>query len=145
MEQSMLQVLEGHAVLATELPEFRATLEEHRADTMRHRDQVALCLRLLGREPSAVKAAMATATGMAQGMSSAMARDAIVRNAIADYAAESAEIASYTALVTAAEQESLTEVASICQGILEDEVEMAAWLEERIPDLTVYALTQTAR
>ena len=68
-----------------------------------------------------------------------MASDVILKNVQADYAAESAEIAMYTALIAAAEQNSLTEIAAICSDILDEEVEMAAWLEERIPELTAYA------
>lgn len=144
-EQTMLQVLEGHAILAAEFPEIRAGLEAHRAETLRHRDQVAQCLRLLGREPSSVKTMVATAAGIAQGVSAAMARDAVLKNVQSDYAAESAEIASYTALVAAAEGSSQTEIAEICRGILDEEMDMAVWLEECIPDLTVQILEDAVR
>ncbi len=140
MEQSMLQVLEGHALLAGNLQEIRSGLEKHRAETLHHRDQVAQCLRLLGQQPSSVRTVMATASGVAQGVSTILARDAILKNAQADYAAESAEIALYTTLITAAEQGNRADIAALCRGILEEEVEMAAWLEERIPELTVLTL-----
>ncbi|HEX2861365.1 MAG TPA: DUF892 family protein [Lacunisphaera sp.] len=145
VEQGMLQVLEGHAILATEFPEIRTGLEAHRAETLRHRDQIAACLRQLGREPSPVKTLVATATGVAQGLSTALARDAVLRNVQADYAAESAEIAAYTALIAVAEQCALTDIAAICQGILEDEVEMAVWLEKCIPELAVQTLAGATR
>ena len=54
------------------------------------------------------------------------------------------EIASYKSLIAAAESAGETEVARVCQEILQDEEEMAAWLDERVPEVTQLYLKREA-
>lgn len=140
MEQNMIPVLESHAQCAIPFDRLRDRLDQHLGETYRHREQVARCLRLLGEEPSTVKAMAATASGMVQGIVTSIQPDAMLKNVLADYASESMEIASYTALVSATEELGEDQIADICREILDEEVEMAAWLEGQIPDVTAYAL-----
>jgi ferritin-like metal-binding protein YciE len=140
MEQNMIPVLESHARCAIEYHGLRDRLDQHIGETYRHREQVARCLRLLGAEPSLVKAMAATATGMMQGVATTLQRDAVLKDTVADYTTESMEIATYTALVAAARELGHEQIASICSDILDEEVEMAAWLEEHIPEITTRAV-----
>lgn len=143
MEQEMIPILENHARGAMDLPEVRERLDQHYAETVAHREQVARCLRLVGAEPPLVRAMAAEATGMVRGMASLLPRDAVLADLVSDYAAESREIAVYTALIAAARALNQPEIAAICSQVLNDEVEMAVWIEEHIPEITVNALLPT--
>lgn len=136
MEQSLEQVLLRHAAAARDLPPVQERLEEHLAETQRHRDQVAVCLAVLGEKPSAVKTAAGGFMGAMQGMSTGVFQDELIKNALADYAMEHFEIACYSSLIAAAEDAGLDEIADICSEILREEVAMADWLEHQIPALT---------
>lgn len=140
LESEQIPILDAHARLAEELPEVRESLRRHHAETIGHRDTIAGCLASLGFGPSSVKSAVAAAAGKAQGAASAFFQDAILRDVINDYAAESCEVALYTTIVTAAHHLGFREIEAKCREILDDEVEMAAWLEETIPQLTLLTL-----
>ena len=79
-----------------------------------------------------------------QGMLHAFASDEVMKHALASYAFEQFEAASYRALVTAAEQAGEREAASTCATILRAEEAMAAWLWERLPQLTQQYLQRAA-
>jgi ferritin-like metal-binding protein YciE len=68
-------------------------------------------------------------------------RDEMVKNFLMDHAAENLEIASYTAIVTAARDLGEEDIARTCEQILEEEREMAKWLLENLP----LAVRQTTR
>lgn len=144
MEKSLVQVLENHAKDAEDLPEVRQRDEQHIQETRRHADLVEQCLGILGEKPSTMKSAMGNLMGKVQGASSGMHRDELVKNFLSDYAAEHFEIACYRSLIAAAEELGQPEIARICTEILRDEERMAAWLEERIPEVTRMHLQQTA-
>jgi ferritin-like metal-binding protein YciE len=142
MEQSMEKVLENHAKDAKDQPPMQSRIEEHIIETRSHAERVAECLEILGSKPSALKSAVGTAMGMVQGTSTGMFRDELVKNVLADYAAEHFEIACYRSLIAAAEALDQQEIAEICGEILEEEEAMAAWLEEHIEDITRTVLQQ---
>ena len=80
---------------------------------------------------------LAKASGAVGGFTASLAGDAMVKNLHSGYAAEHAEIASYTVIRAAASEFGDTETVSICDQILSDENEMALWLLEQLPLVTV--------
>jgi ferritin-like metal-binding protein YciE len=76
---------------------------------------------------------VANTLGAVQGMSTAMAKDRMVKDAMASYAIEHFEIASYTAIVTAARDMGHEEIARVCETIITEEQDMADWLEMQLP------------
>ncbi|HYH47441.1 MAG TPA: DUF892 family protein, partial [Thermoanaerobaculia bacterium] len=80
-----------------------------------------------------VKNTLGKVTGFFQGLSTEPARDELVKNALSDYAAEHFEIASYRALIAGARALGETEVARVCEEILQDEERMARFLEQNLP------------
>jgi ferritin-like metal-binding protein YciE len=144
MEQSLAKVLENHAHDAKDHPDMQERIEAHVAETRAHSDQVARCLEILGSKPSTMKAAVGNIMGMVQGASTGMFHDELVKNVLADYAAEHFEIACYTSLIEAAELAGHSEIVEICRGILDEEEAMAEWLESQIPDVTRTVLQQVA-
>ncbi|MFT3781667.1 MAG: DUF892 family protein [Nibricoccus sp.] len=134
MERSLAKVLENHANDAKDYPLIKEKDEEHLEQTRRHASLVEECLALLNEKPSAMKGAMGSTMGTVQGAMSGMFNDEIVKNLLSDYSAEHMEIASYTALIAAADELGHTGISDICAEILEEEEEMADWLLEQIPE-----------
>src|SRR5215212_1396380 len=104
MENALIQVLENHAKDAEDHPQVQSGIQEHIQTTRRHAERVEECIQRLGGDTSTLKSGIAKISGTLQGMSTGVAEDELVKNAIADYAAEQFEIASYRALIAAAEE-----------------------------------------
>jgi ferritin-like metal-binding protein YciE len=139
MEHSLINTLEGHAKDAKEYPQVRAAIERHVEATKRHQDMVQQCVERLGGDTSALKAGMAKMMGAVQGAGSNLLgskeQDTVVKNALAEDASEHFEIASYMALMAAAQAAEDIQTAQMCQTILQDELAMAQWLEQSLPML----------
>jgi ferritin-like metal-binding protein YciE len=144
MERSLAKVLETHIAGAAEFPEIQSRLQQHLIETRGHADQVAACLAQLGGKPSMTKGAFGTMMGTVEGAATGVFRDALLKSFLMDYAAEHMEIASYEALVAAANELGLPEIAAACEAILADETSMAAWLEQCIPEVTAMSLRELA-
>jgi ferritin-like metal-binding protein YciE len=69
------------------------------------------------------------------GIMQEMADDTLVKGALQDHSTEHMEIASYKALIVAADDLGHPEIAETCRGILRDEEAMAAWLDEQLPTI----------
>lgn len=81
---------------------------------------------------------------MGQALGGMAVNDEIVKGAQAGYVFENLEIASYTILIAAAEAVGDTQTREICERILAEEVAMADWLREHLPELTQAYLTRAA-
>jgi len=147
MENSLIHTLEQRIKEAEGHPQIQARDEQHLGETRRHAELIKGCVERLGSSTSALKTGMATVMGKVQGMSTAIAGDTLVKNCIADYAAEQFEVASYTALIAGAQSLGDTETATICQQILSEDLAMAEWLAQNLPAVvqeTLMAQTATA-
>jgi len=136
MENALIQVLENHAKDAEDHPQVQSGIQEHIQTTRRHAERVEECIQRLGGDTSTLKSGIAKISGTLQGMSTGVAEDELVKNAIADYAAEQFEIASYRALIAAAEELGDQETVRICQENLREDEAMAQWLEQQLPTIT---------
>jgi ferritin-like metal-binding protein YciE len=136
MEKALIPILENHAKDAKDHPHVQARIQQHAEETRRHADMIEQCVKSLGSSTSATKTAIGSAFGAVQSVATGMFSDELVKNALMDYAAENFEIASYQALVVAAEEYGDERIIEICEEILDEEIDMAEWLEEQLP-LTV--------
>lgn len=93
-------------------------------------------IKQLGGDVSKIKELTGSIFSTVQGMVAVTPPDAIVKNSLANYAVENFEIACYTSLIAAAEAQGNTEVKRVCSEILEEEREMAKWLEHHLPRIT---------
>jgi ferritin-like metal-binding protein YciE len=101
------------------------------------------CIERLGGSTSTVKSGLSAVMGTVQGMSTGMAKDASVKNVLADYSSEHFEIASYRSLIAVAQAD--LETARVCQDIRRDEESMASWLAQQIPTVTLEMVQQQAQ
>lgn len=144
MEKGLVQVLENHANDVKDRPEMYRKIAEHLEKTKMHAERVRDCVERLGGSTSAMKTAMGSVSGFLQGRSTGASPDELVKNALADYASEHLEIASYRALIVAARALGEHDVVRICEDILRDEEDMARWLEQSLPTVVQEYLGQHA-
>jgi|SRR5215208_6679434 len=145
MEQGIVEILERQIGQLDDMPDAREKVMQHLELTKTQAERVKACVERLGDDVSTTKSAIANVLGAMQGMSTAMANDRVVKNAMADYAIEYFEIASYMVLVNAARELGHEEIASICETIIMEEQDMADWLEEQLPMLTSQHLLTAVR
>jgi ferritin-like metal-binding protein YciE len=138
MEQSLVENLEQKAKDAEDAGESEAKIRigQHAEQTKKHAKMVASCIEKLGGNLSRSKEVVGKMSGYFRGAAKSMYDDVMVKNVLEGYAAEHFEIASYTSLISAATLLGQNEIADICSEILEEEEEMAEWLEEQIPVVT---------
>jgi ferritin-like metal-binding protein YciE len=135
METAIAQTLERHADDAKNEPELAAKIREHLAKTQLHARAMEKAVARLGGAVSAVKTGLASVMGAVEGAATGFASDWMVRNAVAEYSAEYFEMATYKAIIAAAEEAGDQETVNVCLDILKEEEEMAAWLESELPEL----------
>jgi ferritin-like metal-binding protein YciE len=133
MERSVAQSLRNHAHDAKNHPVMRARLERHLEETRHHAELVRECIERLGGRVSMLKEGMSAVIGTVQGVATSPAKDELVKNILADSAAERLEIASYQGIITAADEIGDHETAQTCRQILREEEAMSDWLEQQLP------------
>jgi len=136
MESQAIEMLERQEGRITNYPEMLAKVKEHIQVTQRQADRLKQCLQRLGTDTSAIKTGIAMLIGNAQSISGVFAEDEIVKANIFNYSFEQFEIANYRALITTAQHCGETEIARMLQQSLDEEIEMAGWLEQRLPQVT---------
>jgi ferritin-like metal-binding protein YciE len=144
MELGIVQVLERHAASAADYPQVQAGIQKHLEQTRQHAELVKGCVERLGGDTSAMKSGMASVMGAIQGMTTMVAEDDVLKNALHDYGTEHFEIACYTSLRAAAEANADRQTAQVAEQILRDEQMMADQLLQLIPTLTNDMLAKEA-
>jgi ferritin-like metal-binding protein YciE len=144
MELAIEENLSRHRAAAADFPQWRERLQQHVEQTRDHANAVRSCIERFGGTVSTSKTLVGELAGRVQGLSTAMYKDELVKNILADYAMEHFEIACYESLITAAEQAGQSQVATICEQILEEEEDMAEWLRSQIPVITSAFLLREA-
>jgi ferritin-like metal-binding protein YciE len=136
MESGLIPILEHHAShFGERFPNAARRLQQHVVETQQHVQRLQECLRLLDSAPSGVKSALSSLIGSVEGTTTAIFRDQLVKDALADYASEQFEVACYTALVSAATELGYPEIATLCKQNLQEDQAMAAWVLQHIPSV----------
>lgn len=135
IEHALIHVLERHAKEAKEHPEIQGRIDEHLTQTRRHAESVAGRITALGGEPKAHEGMAGVLAPLQSLLSGAADEETVLANSIADYASENFEIATYQALIAAAQDCGDGETARVCREILADEQAMAGWLDDHMPPL----------
>lgn len=142
MEMQAVEMLERQADRIEHYPDVLAKAKEHIEVSRRQADRVKQCLATLDSAPSSIKTGVSMLLGNAQSLSGLMTSDEIVKASAFNYAFEHFEIANYRALITTAEACGETQIAAILRQSLDEEIEMAGWLEQRLPEVTRTFLTR---
>lgn len=144
MEMQATQVLENQARRIENYPDLRERILEHLEETRAQAEMLERCIERRGGTTSALKDSAAALTGNVQALAGLFVGDEVVKGAIASYTFEHLEIASYRALIGAAEQIGDGETARVCSEILRQEEAMAGWLEQHLPQVTRQYLQREA-
>ncbi|MFN8475185.1 MAG: ferritin-like domain-containing protein [Anaerolineae bacterium] len=144
MEMGLVPILKQHADDAKDLPEVRRRDEQHVEETKRHAEMVKACIERRGDNVSSVKTAIGGMVGTVQSVATAPFGDEPVKNSLSDYAAENFEVASYRALVAAAEQLGDNQTAQVCRQIMQEDMAMAQWIEQHMSTVVNYELQKKA-
>jgi ferritin-like metal-binding protein YciE len=144
MEQQAEQMLKAQASRIEHYPKIKARIEQHLQETLGQQKLLVGCIERLGGRPSAMKDAMGKVMAFGQAAGGAFNSDEIIKGAIAGYVFENLEIATYTALISAAQIVGDTETVRVCEEILPQEEAMAKWILENLPELTEEFLVRDA-
>jgi ferritin-like metal-binding protein YciE len=125
-------------------PEALPRLKSHLEETKQQKAAVERCLKMLGEDTSVLKDSAMKVAANLQGMTHAMSSDEVLKNALASAAFEQFEAASYRMLASAAQVAGETEIARICETIMEQEVAMADWVWGQLQPMTVKYLSLEA-
>ncbi|MBR0557047.1 ferritin-like domain-containing protein [Ciceribacter sp. L1K23] len=136
MEKQAETMLKAQHERLEHYPELKNRIGQHIEETKSQAEALEGCLTRLGESTSGFKDAAGKMSAMAQGMGGMFASDEVVKGSMAGYTFEHMEIASYRALIAAAEAVGDVDTADVCRGILAEEVEMADWLGEHLPAVT---------
>lgn len=136
MESSAESILEKQVKRVKDHPKMHRRLNEHLEETRRQQTRVKQCIERLGGDTSALKEMVGKFSGAMQAFGAASADDEIVKACINNSAFEAMEIASYRSLVATAEAYNEPEIRKVCEEILQEEIQMADWLENNIDEVT---------
>ena len=144
MEIALIPVLENHAKDAKDMPAVKARDEQHIEETKRHAEMVKACIERRGDSLNTVKTAVGGMIGTMQSVMTAPFKDEVIKNCLSDYAAENFEVASYTALVQAAEAEGDHQTAQVCRQILQEDQAMADWIRNNMGTVVQMTMAEKA-
>jgi ferritin-like metal-binding protein YciE len=133
MENALIQVLENRIKGTQDFPELQQMDRQHLEETRRHAELVSQCITRLGEIPSSAKSLFGTIYGAIQAPMTGFARDEVVKNCLVDHSAERFEVASYTALIEAANQLGDAETATVCAQNMREDQAMATRLLQMLP------------
>ncbi len=132
MEEQAQKMLTAMSERLENYPDLKARIEQHLEETRRQATMVRQCIERRGSDTSTVKDIAGRFVAMGQSMSGMFVSDEVVKGSLASYAFEHMEIASYKALIAAAEVCGDTETKRVCEQILPEEIAMANWLADHL-------------
>jgi ferritin-like metal-binding protein YciE len=136
MEEQAETMLTAQASRLENYPTLRQRIRQHVEETRRQASRIKACLEQLDSGSSTVKDMAGKFSATMQGVGGMFAGDEVVKGTLAGYVFEHLEIASYTALIAAADAAGEAEVARVCRENLAEEQAMADWLRENLPGIT---------
>ena len=144
MEQQAEQMLRAQSGRLEHYPELKARIDQHLEETLGQQKLVAECIERLGGSTSVMKDLTGKIMAFGQAVGGMTQTDEVVKGANMSYVFENLEIASYTALIAAADRCGDMATKAACERILPQEQAMAQWLLEHIPMITAQYLERSA-
>ncbi|WP_338910565.1 ferritin-like domain-containing protein [Mycetohabitans rhizoxinica] len=144
MEQHAESMLKAQASRLEHYPKLKQRIEQHIDETMSQQKLLEQCLDRLNSSPSTIKNLAARAAAFGQALGGMAVTDEVVKGGMAGYVFEHIEIAAYTALIAAARAAGDVETQRCCEQILPQEVEMARWLHDNLPEVVTAFLARSA-
>ncbi|TFI60293.1 ferritin-like domain-containing protein [Sphingomonas parva] len=136
VEQQALSLLDRQLDRLVHYPEISERLRAHRIETESQIRRLDDILASLGEQGSSLKDMALSFLGNLAAMGHVMAADEVLKNHFVNAAFENYEIASYTSLIALGEAGSFPTATALLRETLQEEIAMAAWVQDSLPDLT---------
>lgn len=136
MEQQAENILKAQSKRLEHYPELKARIDQHIEETLGQQKLIDGCLSRLGGSSSTIKDMTGKLMAFGQAVGGTLMSDEVVKGAMAGYVFENVEIAAYTVIIAAAKAAGDNETLAACQQILAQEIAMAEWLLEHLPEIT---------
>ncbi len=141
MENQALSIMKPQVSRIENYPEVARRLEEHIRETEGQMTRIEELLRQLDESHSSLKDMALSFTGGMAAMGHTVAGDEILKNSFANYAFEHFEIAAYKSLITVAEAGGFSFATSALQTNLQEEQNMAKWIDDNLATVTTTYLS----
>jgi len=145
MEKQAESMLKAQSSRLENYPVLRQRIDQHLQETLQQQSLLEGCLDRLGSSPSTIKDLTGRIAAFGQAVGGMTVTDEVVKGAMSGYVFEQTEVASYTALIAAAQAVGDEETARCCQQILPQEVEMGRWLLEHLPEVVTAYMSRSAQ
>ncbi|CAN7480109.1 MULTISPECIES: ferritin-like domain-containing protein [Neorhizobium] len=147
MEEQAITTLTAQSRRIESYPDLKARIVQHLHETEEHAQALKTLLDHFSATGSALalKDMAAKLAAKAQGVSGMLTSDEVVKGAMASYAFEHMEIASYRVLIAAADELDEMEAKTVFERILGEEIAMANWLEANLDAITRIFLMRDER
>ncbi len=143
MEQQAEKMLKAQSERLENYPVLKQRIVQHIEETREQRELLEGCLNRLGSSPSTLKDIGGKLMAFGQAVGGMTMSDEVVKGAMSGYVFENIEIAMYTVLIEAARLAGDTETLRVCEQILPQEIAMADWLREHLPQITAAFLQRS--
>lgn len=137
VEHQALALIDRQLDHLANYPEVAQQLRMHRAETEEQIQRLEEILAGFGETHSVLKDAALSFTGNMAALAHVFAPDEILKNSFANYAFENFEAASYKSLLTLADAGGFQQPVSLLTASLNEELAMAAWVDEHNAELTL--------
>lgn len=144
MEKHAESLLQAATLRLEDFPLLQARMKQYTQQTCEQQQQVKDALKRYDNNWSALKDALGRMSAVGQAASDMLRDEEGVRIAVSSYVFCNYKVATYTALLAAAQQAADSQGINTFQLILQDEIQMADWLLHQLPDVANEAILQSA-
>lgn len=144
MEKHAESLLQAATLRLEDFPLLQARMKQYTQQTCEQQQQVKEVLKRYDSNWSALKEALGRMSAVGQAASDMLRGEEGVRIAVSSYVFCNYKVATYTALLAAAQQAADSKGIKTFQLILQDEIQMADWLLHQLPDVANEAILQSA-
>lgn len=135
LETQAIELLSRQVERVESYPEVEQALRRHITESEQQRDRLDAILETMGTSNSGVKDFITGLMGNMAALAHAPMQDEILKNALANYAFEHFEIASYKSLLTLADLAGDTQSPTALKQSLAEEERMAQWCADSLDPL----------
>jgi ferritin-like metal-binding protein YciE len=136
VEHQALALIDRQLDRLAHYPEIADRLRAHRIETETQIRRIEDILGSLGEQGSSLKDMAMSFIGNIAALTHVAAADEVLKNHFVNAAFENFEIASYTSLIAMGELGAFPTATALLQETLREEIAMAAWVQDSLPDLT---------
>ena len=135
VEKQAIETIEREIDRMSAYPALHARMQQELARSRTQMERLEGLLSRHGTSASSLKEAVTSAVGSVSGLVHVAAEDEVVKNVLAAVGFKAYEIASYKALIAAAELAGMDEDDALLKQSMTEDQEMGDWLGEHLPSI----------